>query len=320
IFFSSPVYLLGILPLMAHMMGKQKDLKGIPTCTAGFIGIFILGKIMAHLQSNTDFWNPVWFRPDPLKLYLATFTKRVFSVLVQDADNSRAGILVANAWGVMIITGLLTIRRRSIPFAIGTLLILACTYFVNCDDQWRYLLPLSLFLILWFGVQSFEWIKTNAEMKILISLMIGAFIITGILISWNYKETYRQGSASSGSMTEMQRINTMIAHLKASGVKYVYSLDDDLSWKLIYFSNEKILSRWMSLKSRRPQYVKAVDRAFLTGQKVALVGNMLDEILAYLIVESEGRPVLPADPYFVCLDPSQQLIFYKLRFQIKPNA
>ena len=76
-------------------------------------------------------------------------------------------------------------------------------------------------------------------------MVIGALIVLGILAAWNYRNSYRLNPAVSNEVPEIQKISKVIEFLKASGVKYVFSLDDDLSWKLMFFSREEIASRWM---------------------------------------------------------------------------
>jgi len=327
IFFSQPIFLLGVLPLLGQAQLKQKSIRNIFICMAGFVGVFILGKVMAPLQGNTEYWQPAWFRADDFSVFVSTFKDRVFHALNQDSGFGKnwAPAVISNAWCVvalvgfvMYIWGLLIKKARTLstPFLISVVLILGCTFFINCEDQYRYLLSLSVFLILWFAVQSFEWVHKSVFLKALLGLGIGVFIVLGILTAWNYRYTYRVKPIVSNEVPEMQKISKVIEFLKASGVKYVFSLDDDLSWKLMFFSREEIISRWMSMRSRQPVYARAVTQAFFSGQKVALVGHMLDEILAYVIVASEGKPEVVADPYFVDLFPSPKLIVEKLRFQV----
>lgn len=327
IFFSQPIFLLGVLPLLGGSQLKRKSVQNIFICMAGFIGVFILGKVMAHLQGNTDYWQPAWFRADDFSVFVSTFKDRVFHALNQDAGFGKdwAPVVISNVWCVvalvslgMYIWGLITKQVSAFlaPFLISVVLILGCTFFINCEDQYRYLLSLSVFLILWFGIQSFEWMNKNIFFKAFLGVVIGALIVLGILAAWNYRNSYRLNPAVSNEVPEIQKISKVIEFLKASGVKYVFSLDDDLSWKLMFFSREEIASRWMTMRSRQPVYTQAVTQAFFSGQKVALVGNMLDEILAYVIVANEGKPEIVADPYFVYLFPSKELIMKKLRFQV----
>ena len=98
--------------------------------------------------------------------------------------------------------------------------------------------------------------------------------------------------------------------------QYLFSLDDDLSWKIMYFSQEKIISRWAGIRGRQQSYIDDIDQALFTGQKVAVVGNMLDELGAYLVVANQGNVEIVADPYFIYINPSQDLIENKLGFQL----
>jgi len=245
--------------------------------------------------------------------------------LIQDAGSQYwPAFIVARTWIIVILMGVgIQVVRWSIKkagylssiFFISFLLILGCTYFVH--SEWRYLLSLSVFLILWFGVQSFEWINKNIFSRAIVGLLISFFIVAGIFTAWNYQNEYHYFPSSSNEVPEMQKITKIIEFLKASGVRYVFSLEDDLSWKITYFSKEEILSRWANVHGRQPVYIKAIDQALLNGQRVAVVGNMLGELPAYLIIANDGVPTVVADPYFVYLDPSPVLVMYKLGFQVQ---
>jgi len=325
IFFSQPVFLLGVVPLLVYVISKEEKFKNILICMAGFIGVFILGKVMLYFQSNIDYWKPAWFRPDNLSIFISSFKDRIFYGLNQDAGNYWAPVILSKSWCAVFLASLgvyvwsLITKRASFLVTlslISAVLILGCTYFINCEDQYRYLLPLSLFLILWVSIQSFEWMNKNLSLKVFLSMGISVFIVLGALTAWNYKNSYRSNHVSLKEVPEMQKISKMIEFLKASGVKYVFSLDDGMSWKLLYFSQEQIISRWANMRSRHPEYNEAVSQAFLSGEKVALIGNVFHELSAYLIIASEGPPQLWADDYFIYLHPGRELIADKLRFQL----
>jgi len=322
IFFSQPIYLLGLLPLLVYFLFKQKSIQAIFICIVGFIAIYVLGKVMAHLQSNTDFWQPVWFRPNDLGLFISTFKDRVFTALNQDSGHYLASMIVSRSWCIIFMFCIGVQLFRSISkkagvlstlLFIGLVLTLGFTFFL--DETVRYLLSLSVFLILWFGVQSFEWFDKNAFTKFSQGIVIGILIILGILTAWNYRDFYRLNPASSNEIPEIQKISKVIKFLDTSNVKYVFSIDEDLSWKLMYFSREHIISGG-NLKSRQPMYSKAVAQAFLNGQKVAIVGDILHQTFAYLIVANEAKPEYLDDLYFVYLNPSKSLITDKLGFQL----
>jgi len=327
IFFSQPIFLLGVLPVLGYVICKQKNFKDVFICIAGFIGVFMLGKVMAHLQGNTDYWRPSGFRYDSFPTFLSTFKDRVFYSLIQDPvfGKNRAPVIITNTWCAVFLVGLgfyiwrLITRKvipRSTPFLTSVVLLLGYTFFTNCEDQYRYLASLGIFLILWFGIQSFEWMNSGIFFRVLRGMVIGFFIIFGIFAAWNYKDFYRTLPASSKEVPEMRKLSELIGYLKASGIKYVFSVDDDLSWKLMFFSQEEIISRWGKATGRQPAYIKAVNQAFLGGEKVAVVGNIRVEPVAYLVIETEGKPDLVADQYFVYLSPSIELIVKKLGFQL----
>ncbi|MBF0511219.1 MAG: hypothetical protein HQL13_02715 [Candidatus Omnitrophica bacterium] len=345
IFFSQPIYLLGLLPIVAYSIGRQKNFKSFLFFGLGFLAIFILGKLMIYFQGNTGYWKPAWYRLSHFKEYLGYFHFAVIEDLTQDARIFKDALMIANVWwwtfwvslglyiwrlisryarfvvsfrplpmvaGADLVSARIATTPLSTLFLISIVLILASMGFINYED--RYFLSVSVFFIFWFGVHSFEWFRKHLFFKIIIGLVTGFFIISGILLALNFRDFYRITSSASKEGTEMQKIHKVIDYLKSNGVKRVFSVDDDLSWKLIYFSNEEILSRWNNDRSRRPAYVKAVNEALLHGEKTAVVGEIMTETAAYMVIQEEGQPNLAADPYFVYLNPSPMLIINKLGF------
>jgi hypothetical protein len=55
-------------------------------------------------------------------------------------------------------------------------------------------------------------------------------------------------------------------------VRHVFSMNGLLDTQLIFYSDEKVVSRWAMARDRYPPYVSEVDRALADGEPVAVVG------------------------------------------------
>ena len=73
-----------------------------------------------------------------------------------------------------------------------------------------------------------------------------------------------------------EELNTVIDALRTHGVRHVYSLDPMLQWNIMFATQEEILARWTSPTDRVPRYAYLVDRARLTGDRIAVVGDFSD--------------------------------------------
>ena len=72
--------------------------------------------------------------------------------------------------------------------------------------------------------------------------------------------------------TEARRLQQVFGYLKVSDVSHVFSMNGMLDSQLVFYSDEKVISRWTNPLARYPAYVKEVDRALSNGEKVAVVG------------------------------------------------
>jgi hypothetical protein len=72
--------------------------------------------------------------------------------------------------------------------------------------------------------------------------------------------------------TEARRLQQVFGYLKVSDVSHVFSMNGMLDSQLVFYSDEKVISRWTNPLARYPPYVKDVDRALASGEKVAVVG------------------------------------------------
>ncbi len=94
-----------------------------------------------------------------------------------------------------------------------------------------------------------------------------------------------------------QSFSALFNTLKKNGVKHVCCTDELLSFQLVFYSNETIVSRPVWTIDRYPPYTIAVDSAISNNAKVAIVGYDNNRI------GLDMKNVISQDEFFICKDP-----------------
>ena len=326
IYFSQPSFALMIFIFIVFALWERKCWNSIASCLIGLISIVILAKVMLLFQRNNDFWQPNFY--GGLKDYsFAGLKMRIYGALSQGSKDSASRIIIL-IWHMLFVAGCLLqviciLKKRFNPWAmvlsVSIITLLGATFFLNKNIYGnRYLLALSVFLALWFGILYFDLYKKNVRFKKIFIVLFSVLIIFGMISSINFRDYYRADSDNAFSKSsETQRILTVINYLHSHGIKYVYCTDYDLFWKLPFLSKEQIISRWTKIE-RIPGYSKDVDDAFKNGQPVAVVGAV-DKKETFEMVNREGNTFVLENQYFVRLSPSKRLIFDTLGFGFELN-
>jgi hypothetical protein len=106
--------------------------------------------------------------------------------------------------------------------------------------------------------------------------------------------------------SEENRMSELIAYLKDNDIKFTFSLEALLTWYIMFYSEEEILSRYTEPFDRYPAYPQAVGRAFDEGKKTAIIGYS-NEIPGYLLRNPKNIRVVGAR-YFVYPNPDRALL------------
>ena len=136
----------------------------------------------------------------------------------------------------------------------------------------RYLLPLSGFLVLLAGVELVDLVDRRRVSKRTAFAVTLALLLLGSQSMREFSHFNYLWKNPPNALTEAERMRRVIDHLQANGVRHVFSMNGLLDSQLIFYSNEKVLVRGTSPRSRYPAYVSEVDRALARGKPVAVVG------------------------------------------------
>lgn len=164
-----------------------------------------------------------------------------------------------------IVTGIiLIVRSKQIDWilvvftlpVIGSILITIITP----DTNYRFLLPVTVSVLLLIQVIINRISTTNKLMPV-----AGVMIILGMasLITFrDYKFT----------IIREKPLLQFVEYLEKRDIKYTFSCHVYLPWQVLFYSNEKVLSRDVSKWGRVPEYHKQINAALRSGKKTAFIG------------------------------------------------
>jgi hypothetical protein len=136
----------------------------------------------------------------------------------------------------------------------------------------RYLLPLSGLLVLLAGVELVDLVDRRLFPKRATLALTLAVLLLGALSMREFREFNFLWTNPQKRLTETRRLRRVVNYLKASGVRYAFSMNGLLDPQLDFYSDEAVLARWSDATGRYPAYVTEVNRALAHGENVAVVG------------------------------------------------
>lgn len=192
----------------------------------------------------------------------------------------------------------------SVWFTLGYNLFFNEVYF-----GYRYMLPISGFMLLWLGAE-FDFLKNLRLLpKAVYLVLIPALLVIGSLSLYNFRNYVlhyftRQETPAVG--TEQERLDELITFLKERQIYHVFSSDNLLEWLVAFYSNEEITTRAIPNLDRYPEYVKKVNQAYKEGKPVAIIGYYeLEKRLDTLFLHPEKIQRI-GHWYYVYLNPSHE--------------
>jgi hypothetical protein len=145
-------------------------------------------------------------------------------------------------------------------------LTLAGNWFLLFARDGRYLLPLCAPLVMLAGV----------EMDLLpaavVPVVLATALAAGTVSLYEFRNFSFLWNNAPGALSESRRLMLVINALTSRGVRHVFSMNGLLDTQLIFYSDERVVSRWASADDRHPAYLAEVNRALAAGEPVAVVG------------------------------------------------
>jgi hypothetical protein len=278
IYMAQPLWLPAVLPFLIVVLLSRRSLLCIVSYLAGplVMVLFVRTSSGGLVIGNPDVVGS--FAPLGQQIYV-NLTGTYYLARILDPDPITA--IVAVLWCCVLPAAVLLQLYRLFTgrYCLWShlLFLSACTTLVSelvllkARDA-RYLLPLSGLLIMLAGIELLDLVDRRLVSKRMARGLTLAVLLLGSMSMLEFRDfTYLWRNAQT-SLSENERMRQIIAYLNAEGVSHVFSMNGLLDTQLIFYSEEKVVSRWAMGRDRYLPYVDEVDRALADGEPVAVVG------------------------------------------------
>jgi hypothetical protein len=278
IYLAQPLWLPAVLPFLIVVLLSRRSL----LCTVSYFAVPMVMVLLVRTSSGAL----VIGNPDVLGSLPALGRQIYVSLtgtyyLARILDPDQVTEIVAVLWCCVLPTALLLQLYRLLTgryclwshlLFISACATLASELLVLKARDARYLLPFSGLLIMLAGVELLDLVDRRLVSKRMAYGLTLAVLLLGSASMGEFRDfTYLWRNAPT-SLSENERLQQVIAYLEAEHVSHVFSMNGLLDTQLIFYSDEKIVSRWAMGRDRYPPYVEAVDLALDDGAPVAVVG------------------------------------------------
>ncbi|MES2704408.1 MAG: hypothetical protein V4649_17340 [Bacteroidota bacterium] len=279
IFESQPLWIPGLLPLLAGHFLIEKKISNLIRFLAPIVVIFT--GLHFYKQSLPSFGQIPFFMPTgaelssaitrlPNFLYYSLHGNYFFNEIQQP---NFFCAFIAVVWSLVVVLILLIaayniIRRKAGTAifnysALSLLLCLGYTIF-SVYYQPRYLLPLSgytlLSLILLFNLRP---VRMGILAPAFVTTMVAG--IVSVITFYDFQfSTIRE-----------KKLTDALHKLSDQGIHYAFSNDNLFTWQVLFYSNEDILCRERLIPGRYPAYQRKIDSAYSHGAKTAYIAYPL---------------------------------------------
>ena len=288
IYLAQPLWLPGVLPILLAMLASRRRVWwGI-----GYLAVAALAILVVKLTTGTEteaWGGPVLGNHDLFgsksrvarQVYVFLTGAYYLSWAIDPpgpVTNGLAivwcGVLPGRGAGAAAI-GCRTPGATALPshllFASVCSTLLAEWALLGARDA-RYLLPLGALLVTLAGVELVDLVDRRLLPKPVAVFLVAVMLLLGSLSMREFREFNYLWKNPPDRWTEARRLQQVFGYLKVSDVSHVFSMNGMLDSQLVFYSDEKVISRWTNPLARYPAYVKEVDRALANGEKVAIVG------------------------------------------------
>jgi hypothetical protein len=136
----------------------------------------------------------------------------------------------------------------------------------------RYLLPLGAIVVALAGVEVSDLVDRRLLPRSAALGAAGLVLLLGSLSMCEFSAFNFLWTNPPARWSEARRLQQVFGYLKVKDVSRVFSMNGMLDSQLVFYSDEKVLSRWTTPLARYPRYLEEVDRALARGEPVAVVG------------------------------------------------
>jgi len=288
---ANPVWFFAFIPFIGLLFYKRRKISDVVFMAAGAMGltviVFLAQKAGAGISS---YWTPPVFTNWNLLENIGLLPERIWVVMTgsyflnHQLPVGPATVAATGMWlllALLFLTGLIgaLIRKKSIDFisrgfsGVILFVLILSLLFNNKLFGYRYLLPLTGAVIVLVAAGIDRLWSRGGSATIVAQIVFILLILTGTASLIEFRHVSSSGLPPLPQKGEPQALADLSAGLLNRNIRHVYSMDAMLQWQIMFASREEIKARWLNPSDRYPEYPRAVDRAFASGDPVALVGR-----------------------------------------------
>ncbi|TNE79917.1 MAG: hypothetical protein EP332_09175 [Bacteroidetes bacterium] len=279
IYYSQLLWIPGtVIVLLAGNWYKQVSLKKLLMAIGGFASSYWV--LHYYSMQEIDFWNPRPISFDYIAQNISLFPERLLYHLGGNYFlGSSYTYHTLTYWSTLFFVALLLVAlsnaylrwRNHKKIDWQSLLLLGASLsswgfiFLSTNDYHpRYVLPFSGFLFIWFAYQLNHYsIKMNWRHWSLGIVSFLFFMGASVLIKGEGRYRDRKN--------EIPAMEAAVAQLEKEGIHYVLSPFPEFHWQLMFYSGEKVISRYHYKVDRFLPYAYVVEAVFQKRKTFPLV-------------------------------------------------
>ena len=330
VYLAQPIWLAGALPVLIYRLVSSRSFFGAISCGAGLASVLILIALVAPSPEQVVGTPPSLGN----QALLGTLPNLAVKVYVNLTGSHYLGTAIdpgaftsvsAYLWvSLLIVLTLVQLARLVLrQFDLWSHLLCLATWSTLCvfwallgSRDARYLLPLSAVIAFWAGAELTDCARRSRFGERVVKAFLVGMLIFGAVSMTEFRHFFFLRPQFANAVSEAERLEAVIHHLQANGVRHAFSVNALLQWQISFYSRETIIARWTHRMDRYPPYIRDIDNALTAGEIVAIVGYVgamrgLDKELT----STEAIATI-GDRYFVYVGPSKELL-KRMGFQVR---
>lgn len=326
---SNPIWFIAVFPFVVLLLYERKKTSDVVFMVIGALGLAMIILLVKLANGGIEHhWVPLIFKDWNILEAIRLLPERVWVVmsgayfLTDKLDAGKGTVFAAGIWTILSLlflgwsaAGLF--RKDPASFLIRGFIgviysTLAASLFINNEVfGYRYFLPLISAFIALIAIGIDRLWNKGKGVKVSAQVLLGILICTAVVSLSEFRNLSSSGTPPEARVGEAKAIETLTGYLLIQGINSVYSYDRMLHWQIMFASKEAIKARWFHPSDRYPEYPRAVDKAFASNNRVALVGysDQMASLAKYLVKRETFPRVEESDGWYVIIyDPDRALL------------
>jgi hypothetical protein len=316
IWLCQPLWLPGLAPFVFLLRRTARRGETAAIVAAAAAAVLVLVRLAGE---RSGYWSPGLFEDLDPRLAARGWPRLVAVHLggmyyYDAALPAGAAVKAAAAVWIPLVGAAIVVpfARRGSPISraasVATVLSLAFPLFASTGSQmFRYLLPVTGFAAISLAIECGALGRAGGRGRLVAAGAVGAAVLGGLAAAPEFGRVSFSTLPGSSPVPESVSTPALVAELDRRNIRYVYTFEPTLQWKVLFASGERILARWRDPADRYPAFPRAVDEALRAGRRTALVGRAAEVDLVEQLLQRRGLTDVEVftviGTHFVVVDP-----------------